>query len=113
MNIKSYIFPGLPGYGSTFACPFAECTKEDLKNTNIGDEKGRWTEGPPRSHASNCAHHERFKLLVEKYGEAKASKLQSTCANVTHAPIQLHPDVNRPYLEIWGLDPLHLFKLGL
>ena len=32
---------------------------------------------------------------------------------MTKSPIQLHPDPNKPYIEIWGLDPLHLFKLGL
>ena len=79
----------------------------------MGDEKGRWTEGRPRTHASNCAHYERYRDLVEKLGELKASKLQSTCCNVTHPPIKLHPDQDRPYLEIWGLDPLHLFLLGM
>lgn len=113
LEILSNTVPGLPGFSSTFACPFGECTKEDLKNRDIGDEKGRWTEGRPRTHAINCAHHQRYQALVTMYGEAKASKLQSTCFNVTHQPLQLHPDVHRPYIEIWGLDPLHLFLLGL
>ena len=109
---KNFSITGQQSHSSKFPCHICTGFREDQQGAFPGDERGRWKPGPLRSHNSNMADYNGFRVRTEGMSWTRAKEFGSSFHNVTSMPIQLHEDPDLPYLHYIMFDPLHLIKLG-